>query len=586
MKSSDRDATDETLTPSQAGVAGTMASTVAGEAPRSVAPGYQFGELLGRGGMGEVVLARDIKIERDVAVKRMRATTPTADAIARFLREAKIQARLEHPAIVPVYELGTHADGQPYFTMKRLSGTTLAEVLAKGESLQRMLRAFVDVCLAIEFAHARGVIHRDLKPANVMLGDYGEVYVLDWGVARMVGDRDLDAQATSDSLDGETQLGAILGTPGYMSPEQVRGARVTPATDVYALGSILFEILAGEPAHPRGQAALQTTLGPVQSPAKRAPSRAIAPELDAACVDALANAATDRPSARQLADRVQAYLDGDRDLERRRALADAELATARAAIDSGDLARRAEAMRAAGRALALDPSSTAAAQLVSGLMLEPPKTLPPALVERFDDIDWQQTRRQARLAALSLCAYALVVPIMVWMGVRDWTLVGGMLLLVGLNIAGAEVMVRRRHHSIAWALVSNALLLILLSRLASPWVIVPPLVAANAVSLTMLPSLLDRPLVVHGTFLGAFLAPFVLEWVGFWDSTWRIVGDKLEISSAALVVGDGLTVFLMIASLATLFVMPMFVRSVALLQRDGRRQLEIQAWHLEQLLPR
>src|SRR3954468_18054161 len=227
-------------------------------------PGYQLGGLIGKGGMGEVIAAQDQRIGREVAFKRMRAVHASGDALARFLREARIQARLDHPAIVPVYELGKDAEGRPYFTMKRLAGKTLTHHLAEKDTpRQRLLRAFTDVCLAIELAHSRGVIHRDLKPSNIMLGDFGEVYVLDWGVARVMGGRKRRPTGAMqaddiDSIDGEqTMTGDMLGTPGYMAPEQMRGEEnIGPAVDVYALGAILFEILTHEPLHPRGHAAV------------------------------------------------------------------------------------------------------------------------------------------------------------------------------------------------------------------------------------------------------------------------------------------------------------------------------------------
>ena len=298
--------------------------------------------------MGEVVLAHDARIGRNVALKRLRTLTPSSEALARFLREARIQARLEHPAIVPVYDLGRDAEGAPYFTMKRLAGVTLLEKLtavghtATTESRQALLRAFVDVCLAADYAHSRGVVHRDLKPSNIMLGDFGEVYVLDWGVARVLGTAavasDIDtARAPADSelaigdispLDSETQAGAVLGTPGYMPPEQLTGDEVKPAADVYALGAILFEILASEPLHPRGTGRDGEHARHAERVARASagPDREIPPELDAICVAALAADPAARPTARQLADRVQRYLDGDRDVERRRALARDELA--------------------------------------------------------------------------------------------------------------------------------------------------------------------------------------------------------------------------------------------------------------------
>ncbi|MBL9015334.1 MAG: serine/threonine protein kinase, partial [Myxococcales bacterium] len=169
----------------------TQASVVVsspGRSGRLSLPNYRLGNLLGRGGMGDIVLGHDSLIGRDVAIKQMRSEQPTTDQVSRFLREARIQARLEHPSIVPVHALGTDEAGLPYFTMKRLTGTTLAEILAKQDPppRPRLLRILVDVCSAVELAHARGVVHRDLKPSNIMVGDFGEVYVLDWGLARIV----------------------------------------------------------------------------------------------------------------------------------------------------------------------------------------------------------------------------------------------------------------------------------------------------------------------------------------------------------------------------------------------------------------
>ena len=148
--------------------------------------GYDLGDLLGRGGMGEVLVAHDQRIDREVAIKRMREDQPSAIAVTRFLREARIQARLDHPAIVPVHELGYDANQRPYFTMKRVTGVTLGDRITARGPIQPMLRALTEVCFAIDLAHSKGIIHRDLKPSNIMLGDYNEVYVLDWGVARVL----------------------------------------------------------------------------------------------------------------------------------------------------------------------------------------------------------------------------------------------------------------------------------------------------------------------------------------------------------------------------------------------------------------
>jgi len=563
-------------------------SAMTGETPRPSLPSYRLGDLLGRGGMGEVVVADDLEIGREVAIKRMRADAPSPELVARFLREAKIQARLAHPAIVPVHELGRDSDGRPYFTMKRISGTTLSEMIKAGrETPQRMLRAFAEVCLAIEFAHSRGFIHRDLKPANVMLGDFGEVHVIDWGLARAIGDTEPDTLQPGESLGGETQTGAVMGTPGYMSPEQLRGDPVGPPTDVYALGAILFAILTGRHVHPGGEAAIASTLaGGLLSPAARAPDRAIAPELDALCTRALAELPDHRPSARELADGVQRYLDGDRDLERRRELATELLATARADVESGDPARRGSAMSAAGRALALDPESTTAAALVGKLMLEPPPVLPPLLARRLDDIDRAQVSIQSRIAIRALASYFVFVPFVVWMGVRDWAAVTITFGLVVAAMACAVAISVRRSFPVMIAIVVNALLLVWLSRLTSPFLVVPTLVTGAAISLGSLPELLPRPLLVIGGFVAALVAPLVLEATGVWSSTWSIADGRFVAEPSAVAFeATAATAFLISVSIAIIIVLTMFVRRLAISQRTGRRQLEMQAWHLAQLIP-
>ena len=565
---------------------GQAPDSAAGRAPDSVPEGYRFADVIGRGGMGEVVLAEDLQLGREVAIKRMRAAAPSAEATARFLREARIQARLDHPAIVPVHELGQGADGRPYFTMKRVTGVTLDRRIADGAPPQQLLRAFVDVCLAIDLAHARGVIHRDLKPANIMLGDYGEVYVLDWGVARILAERDEHA-ADGDSQDGETQVGAILGTLGYMSPEQLRGEPVTSATDVYSLGAILYEILAGVPAHPRGQAAMVSTVaGPPVSPIARRPERAIAPELDAACMAALADGPAARPTARGLADEIQRYLDGDRDVERRRALAAEQLALARAAVATGAAAERTRALASAGRALALDPESKGAAALVTQLMLEPPRELPPELVERLAEADRETVGRQTAFAARALSAYFAFIPMALWAGIRDWGVLGAIYGIVAISIAGAIVMSRRRSDSIIWALVANSAVMILLTRVFSPILLVPGIASGVAVAMVAFPTLIRRPWIVITGGLAGFLLPIGLEAAGLWPRTWGFEDGRLVITADALAL-DGLPAALLIvsANTAMVVVIALLARSLAALQRAGQRELEIHAWHLSRLLP-
>jgi len=209
---------------------------------------YDLAEPIARGGMGTVYRARDRRLDRDVALKVMNAPAPAPGEIERIRDEARILARLEHPGIVPVHDLGTLPDGRLYYVMKLVRGQRLDEATA-GQPLHARLRTFERVCDAVAFAHAQGVVHRDLKPENVMVGPFGEVLVLDWGVAKILADPARN--------DGD---GAVLGTPGYMSPEQARGetGRIDERADVYALGAVLGFLLApeGESGAPRALEAI------------------------------------------------------------------------------------------------------------------------------------------------------------------------------------------------------------------------------------------------------------------------------------------------------------------------------------------
>ena len=228
-----------------------------------------FGEIA-RGGMGAVLKGRDSDLGRDLAVKiLLESHRDKPDMIRRFIEEAQIAGQLQHPGIVPIYELGAFGDRRPYFAMKLVKGHTLAEILAKrktpSDGLPRFLSIFESICQTMAYAHARGVIHRDLKPSNVMVGSFGEVQVMDWGLAKVLprGGAVEDASAghtkdqgtviataRSGSDSDLSQAGSIMGTPSYMAPEQARGEgdQVDERADVFALGSIFCELLTGEPA--------------------------------------------------------------------------------------------------------------------------------------------------------------------------------------------------------------------------------------------------------------------------------------------------------------------------------------------------
>ena len=255
---------------------------------------YLLHDPVGQGGMGTVYRASDRALGRDVAVKVLRGDVADAEAAVRLEREARILARLEHPGIVPVHDVGTLRDGRVYYVMKLIRGRRLEE-FASGAARSDVLRVVLRVCETVEFAHAHGVVHRDLKPANIMVGAFGEVLVLDWGIARVFGVGPAPAPAPqvsavtpaaagapppakAPSVDPETAPGIVLGTPGFMAPEQARGqpGLVDARTDVYGLGASLRAVLTeggNQQDVPRPLAAIWTrALSP--DPGARYPSAA------------------------------------------------------------------------------------------------------------------------------------------------------------------------------------------------------------------------------------------------------------------------------------------------------------------------
>jgi eukaryotic-like serine/threonine-protein kinase len=276
---------------------------------------YDVERELGRGGMGRILVARDRRLDREVALKLMRESAGSSLA-ARFEREARITARLTHPSIVPVYEAGRFGDGQPFYAMKLVSGRPLDAVLADARDFRdrlKLLPLLVSVCDALAYAHDRRVLHRDLKPQNILVGEFGEVVVIDWGLAKDLTDEapeaPLPAGAAPEPGDSLTLHGEIMGTPAYMPPEQARGDAVDERADVYALGAILFRTLAGR-APFEGPSREIIALVQLGRAADQLPDEVPA-DLAAIVKQAMAPRAADRyPTAKELAADLRRFQEG------------------------------------------------------------------------------------------------------------------------------------------------------------------------------------------------------------------------------------------------------------------------------------
>jgi serine/threonine protein kinase/formylglycine-generating enzyme required for sulfatase activity len=321
------------------GESGVRPSAEPGGAPPVTLPGrYIDLGLAGSGGFGEVRRVRDTALDRVLVMKILHAKASSAPSIRRrFFAEVQITAQLQHPGIVPVHDHGELRDGRLWYTMKEVRGTTLATLFdelhasaeegsfattASGWTFRRLVDAIARIAQTLAYAHRAGVCHRDIKPANLMVGEFGEVLVMDWGLARRLASDDEDGEA-SDSAARAAELthhGDVLGTPAYMPPEQARGARELhgPPSDVYALGAVLYHLLAGHPpyAGPAPQRVGRILEGP-PPPIAEACRKGFTPptELVRACESAMQRETADRCSAEQLATDIVAWLDGARKRE-------------------------------------------------------------------------------------------------------------------------------------------------------------------------------------------------------------------------------------------------------------------------------
>jgi eukaryotic-like serine/threonine-protein kinase len=344
--------------------------TAADESPPPVAPpGYELLGEVGEGGMGVVYRARDVMLDRDVAVKFLRARFRTdGPAAKRFLDEARITGQLQHPAIPPVHQVGALPDGRPFLVMKLIKGRTLSELLNDPATDRgRLVAVFEQVCQAVGYAHAHKVVHRDLKPQNVMVGAFGEVQVMDWGLAKVLADRPAPAAAPDadeatlgteiQSLrdaDDATRAGSVLGTPAYMPPEQAIGAvdQVDWRSDVFGLGAILCAILTGKPPYVGGDRESTRQLaamGKLDDALARLTGCGAEPELVALCKRCLAFEKADRPANAGEVGTAVAKLRADAD-ERARV---AELEQARAQAEALEQRKRRRVQLALAAAIGL-----------------------------------------------------------------------------------------------------------------------------------------------------------------------------------------------------------------------------------------
>jgi len=276
---------------------------------------YLIQSRIARGGMGEVFLARDLTLDRNIAIKILAKELCQDSWTQRFRDEARTMSRIDHPGVVPVHDLGSMPDGRLFYAMSYVEGETLAELMRAGRDLRRLVRILARVSTIVQQAHDRGVLHLDLKPANIMIGSNDEVYVLDWGIARVKDEIRVAGGSGIEAGTGRTSTGAVLGTLEYMSPEQARGDRsaVGGRSDVYMLGAILCEILTGEPPR-RGDDAADLLERAQKEPVvlSRKPTSRAPRDLEAVVLRALSFDAEERyERPRVLADELRRWLEGD-----------------------------------------------------------------------------------------------------------------------------------------------------------------------------------------------------------------------------------------------------------------------------------
>ncbi|MBA2541659.1 MAG: protein kinase [Deltaproteobacteria bacterium] len=513
-----------------------------GEAPTMLSQRFIAATEIGRGGMGVVFRCRDVELGRDVAIKVLKGVG--TELRSQLTREARLQSRLQHPSIIPVYDIERSANGNELIVMREIAGQTLRAILRKRAMARRgLLSALSRVCMAIDYAHTRKVVHRDLKPENVMMGEFGEVYVVDWGLAI--------------ELDAEVQ--SIGGTPGYTAPEQLEG-RATELSDVFSLGKILFEIL--DP-------------GDLQD----AP-----PELLAIATRACSDDAAARPTARELADVIDRFLDGERDLALRKQLAADAADAARAALATAD---RRVAMREVGRALALDPDHGDARSVLRDLLTAPPAQLPPEVDEWTSRERGRAIRGAVSAASLGFILTVALLPLEAMMGVRSpgWFVTRAALAVSA--IVACRLLARQARPTRAGLAVTFTLSIATISctsLVAGPFILIPSLAVLVAASLA---SLGGRRWIVMTTLIGLVMigVPFMFEYLGVVAPSYTL-GDDMVIHPRLIDLPPTLApIYFVIKEAIIIAVVGMMLARFRDTLAAAERALAVHAWQLSQLLP-